>query len=141
MPGPKYIYIYILPPKKLKHGEYLAQFELLARKVKDINIDDKCPYNHEAFLAQLRNQALSSFYNYNSFVSKSNLNMTIEEKRALNGLSKNDQIIIIKSDKGRGVVVLNRSDYVNKVNKTFFFLSANELEPMAILAHWMNGFL
>ena len=37
--------------------------------------------------------------------------------RAINSLRNNDDIIIIKPDKGSGVVLLNKSDYANKINK------------------------
>ena len=37
--------------------------------------------------------------------------------RAINRLRKNDDIIITKPDKGSGVVLLNKSDYVNKMNE------------------------
>ena len=36
--------------------------------------------------------------------------------RAINNLRKNDDIIITKPDKGYGVVLLNKSDYVDKMN-------------------------
>ena len=36
--------------------------------------------------------------------------------RAINWLRKNDDIIITKPDKGSGVVLLNKSDYVDKMN-------------------------
>ena len=37
--------------------------------------------------------------------------------RAINSLGKNDDIIITKPDKGSGVVLLTKSDYVDKLNK------------------------
>ena len=37
--------------------------------------------------------------------------------RAINSLRKNDDIIVTKPDKGSGVVLLNKSDYVDKMNK------------------------
>ena len=37
--------------------------------------------------------------------------------RAINRLRKNDDIIVTKPDKGSGVVLLNKSDYVDKMNK------------------------
>ena len=36
---------------------------------------------------------------------------------AINRLRKNDDIIVTKPDKGSGVVLLNKSDYVDKMNK------------------------
>ena len=37
--------------------------------------------------------------------------------RAINRLRKNDDIIITKPDKGSGVIHLNKSDYVDKMNE------------------------
>ena len=37
--------------------------------------------------------------------------------RAINSLRKNNDIIVTKPDKGSGVVLLNKSDYVDKMNK------------------------
>ena len=37
--------------------------------------------------------------------------------RAINRLRKNDDIIITKPDKGSGVVLLNKNDYVDKMNE------------------------
>ena len=37
--------------------------------------------------------------------------------RAINSLRKNDNIIMIKSNKGSGIIFLNESNYVNKMNK------------------------
>ena len=37
--------------------------------------------------------------------------------RAINRLRKNDDIIVTKPDKGSGVVLLNKSNYVDKMNK------------------------
>ena len=37
--------------------------------------------------------------------------------RAINSLRKNDDIIVTKLDKGSGVVLLNKGDYVDKMNK------------------------
>ena len=37
-----------------------------------------------------------------------------EDKKIVDNLAKNESIVILKQDKGRGVVVLNRSDYIQK---------------------------
>ena len=37
--------------------------------------------------------------------------------RAINQLQKNDDIIVTKLDKGSGIVLLNKSDHVDKMNK------------------------
>ena len=57
--------------------------------------------------------ALSAFYGYDS--EQLPLNVSKAELSALNKLCKNKDIVIIRPDKGNGVVILNRPDYINKV--------------------------
>ena len=42
-------------------------------------------------------------------------NITNEEYKALKELRKNDQIVILKADKGGAMVILNKEDYVTKM--------------------------
>ena len=49
-------------------------------------------------------------------------NITNEEYMALKELKKNDQIVILKVDKGGATVILNKEDYVAKM-KTHLDLS------------------
>ena len=42
-------------------------------------------------------------------------NITNEEYKALKELRKNDQIVILKADKGGATIILNKEDYVNKM--------------------------
>ena len=52
-----------------------------------------------------------------STIDSRDFTMNKECFRAINSLRKNDDIIITKPDKGSGVVLLNKSDYVDKMNK------------------------
>ena len=62
------------------------------------------------------------------------LNVSKAEVVALNRLCKNRDIIIIRPDKGNGIVILNRSDYINKVldilddSSKFLQLNTDSLE-------------
>ncbi|GAA54271.1 hypothetical protein CLF_113233, partial [Clonorchis sinensis] len=44
-------------------------------------------------------------------------NITPAERRALNGLKKVDNIVITKADKGKATVVMDKSDYLQKVKR------------------------
>lgn len=44
-------------------------------------------------------------------------NISVEEKRALNNLKKNKNIVILKVDKGNAIVIMNRIDYDNKMEE------------------------
>ena len=44
-------------------------------------------------------------------------NLSPEERQAIEDLAENKSIVITKSDKGNGVVIQNKSDYIKKVNE------------------------
>ena len=50
----------------------------------------------------------------NTFQKYSNVKVSSEDKKVIEGLYKNDDIVVLRQDKGRGVVILNKSDYITK---------------------------
>ena len=50
-----------------------------------------------------------------------------EDQQIVDNLAKNEKIVILKQDKGRGVVVLNRTDYVQKSSD---FLEGRQFEKV-----------
>jgi len=44
------------------------------------------------------------------------VNISREEKRALDNLRKDDQVTIVPTDKGRSVVVMDKDEYKEKFN-------------------------
>ncbi len=44
-------------------------------------------------------------------------NMTTQEREALKSLKSNEQIVIQEADKGGKIVVMNRRDYINEIEK------------------------
>ena len=66
------------------------------------------------FRKTLAEVGFSSFFNYNSS-RKNLLNIPKEEYDALIALSKNTDIIISRPDKGSGVIIMNRTDYLAKM--------------------------
>ncbi|KAL5251675.1 hypothetical protein ACHWQZ_G014720 [Mnemiopsis leidyi] len=86
--------------------------------------------NPNIFAKKLAEIAFSSFYKFNN-TRHDLLNIPKEEFRALKELSKNSEIVIMKPDKGSGIVILNRSDYIDKMmdiigDTTKFKLAANQ---------------
>ena len=57
----------------------------------------------------------SSFY-HDKFRRCSNSVLSNDRKDALYSFRNDPDIVITRSDKGNGVVILNRCDYVNKMN-------------------------
>ena len=106
---------FTLPPGRLKKGSYLANFELLFKK---LNLESFSGTSEDKlyFQNKLRDCAFSSMYNFNSSRHTLN-NMPPEELQALQNLAKNKDIVVMRPDKGTGVVIMDKSDYVTKVEQ------------------------
>ena len=64
---------------------------------------------------QLKNASYGYIYSYD--YSKQKRILTKEEWMALNDLRKDSSVIITKPDRGNGVVILNRQDYLNEMKQ------------------------
>ena len=64
--------------------------------------------------ASIKNSALECF---NSYDAKLEQNLSKPEYEALKSLINDNNIIIQKSDKGNSVVIMNKADYVNRMNE------------------------
>ena len=62
---------------------------------------------------RIKEAALSSYRNYNNNVPQ---HLSKEEFLALQNLRKNKNIVIQKSDKGNSVVVVDKADYLDKMD-------------------------
>ena len=98
------------PPDKLESSDYLLPFELLYCDIKDLDLlNEKTNFLN----AKIKDCALSSFKLYNEKGGVSSLNK--DENSALKTLSKNNGLIIQKSDNGISIVLINKSDYFHKI--------------------------
>ena len=70
----------------------------------------------EFLRTRLKDIALSTFREFNDSHHKNN-NLSKEEFECLKQLSINKDIVIQKSDKGNSIVILNKSDYFDKVKE------------------------
>ena len=100
-----------LPPKKLQFADHMTPFELLYKNLKGCDISQ---YKMDLLKVDLKKIAYSSFNNYN-FLKE--LNLSHPEYQALKKLSSNKEIVIHKSDKGNSVVIVNRTDYLNRLQE------------------------
>ena len=98
-----------VPPSKVEHSNYLAQFELLANEVNKlkVTIDEK-----NILFANLKETGLSSLNSYNNKPTENNLSSA--EFNALLKLSKRNDLVIQKSDKGNNVVIIPKHIYIKK---------------------------
>ena len=100
-----------IPCKKLDYADYLVQFELFFRDIR--NLDILSNEDLDFVKTKTKEAALSSYRSYNNNVPQ---NLSKEEFTALQNLSKNKDLIIQKSDKGNSVVIVQRQDYLKKMN-------------------------
>ena len=104
---------FALPPRKLNYADFLCPFERLFRSVADPKLSF---YKGDSMLlkTRLKDIALSSFHSFNGQPPPSNISRV--ERQALKELQMNKTIVIHKADKGNSLVVLDRVDYVRKMN-------------------------
>ena len=100
-----------LPPKSVCKEKTFAEFESLWAQLKHHTAASKKQRDSlKARLADLAYIYCDSKIDANDFVMKK------ECFFAINKLRRNDDIIITKPDKGSGVVILNKSDYIKKMD-------------------------
>ena len=102
---------FALPPVKLNYGDYLTPLEFLFRDVAKLPVSDNIL---EGLKVEIKREAFSLYDNY-SFWDKRNISK--EEHVALKDLSANKELIIQKLNKGNSVVLLNRNDYIKRLNE------------------------
>jgi hypothetical protein len=110
---------FALPNRKLSQEKYLLCFEKMYKSLLEQEY-----YNPEVtsdtqscipLKDALRHLALSSWDSY--YKKKPGRILTDGEWKALRSLSKDKSIIIARPDKGNGVVIVDRKDYINKVER------------------------
>ena len=97
---------YSLPPLKLRKTDVFVSFEMIHRFLRE---DLKNDADKPTLKAQLSHLANSYVHNYQPSRS------TIVKHRILKKLRNDKEIVILRPDKGSGVVVLNRRDYEKSV--------------------------
>ena len=100
---------FAIPPDKLEYADFLLLFELLYRDIQNLDVTDQ---KKKLLNARIKDSALSSFISYNK--NSAPLNLTKAEFASLKSLSKNDSLIIQKSDKGNSIAIINKDDYLQK---------------------------
>jgi len=103
-----------VPPKKLNYGDFLLPFERLYKDLDKLVPDDKKKDSLEPVGAAIKDAAFECFHTYDP---KNEQNLPAVEYDALKTLLKDDSIIIQKSDKGNSVVILNKEDYISKMEE------------------------
>ena len=123
---------FALPVYNIDFYRYFLAFEKLVFSVKD-----KCSSDtgFKEFLRETKNLALRYFHSFKPYKVFSTI-VTREDLNLLRNLSKNKELIICKPDKGNGVVLLDRKDYVDSMmnilnDQTKFRLIQHNIEKFS----------
>ena len=100
-----------IPPKSINFADYMTPFETLFKDVKGCDVSK---LNLDLLRIDLKRIAYSTFHKYN-FLKE--LNLSKPEYDALKKLTSNEDIVIHKSDKGNSVVIVNRTDYLKRMQE------------------------
>ena len=101
---------FAIPLKTLEYANYLLSFELLYRDIHNLDITNE---KREVLKTRVKHCVFSSFNSYNE--NGAPLNSTPEEFAALKSLSKNKNLILQKSDKSNSIAIIDKSDYLKKM--------------------------
>lgn len=105
---------FCLPPKAVDGVSVKCAFEMLYRDLIGLG-HSLTSEDQDRLKCQLKNASYSYIYSYD--YSKQKRILTKEEWMALNDLRNDTSIIITKPDKGNGVVIVNRHDYLSKMKQ------------------------
>ena len=98
------------PPDKLEYSDFVLPFELLYCDIQNLDVTNQ---RRQLLKARTKDGALSLFSSYNK--NSAALNLANEEFASLKSLSKNDSLIIQKSDKGNSIAIIDKDDYLQKM--------------------------
>lgn len=105
--------------KKVDEAEIFTRFEQLAQSLKlEVPVEQKdkrfTSLNpKQKFFSDLTGMA----FEFVNLSKRAIDNLSVDERQALNNLSKNKSIVITKADKGNAVVIQNIVDYQQKVSE------------------------
>jgi hypothetical protein len=96
-----------LPPNKLNYARFFLPFEELYEQLKDNKIYSDNNDGLNIIRSNLKAMAFKAFYSFNPFRNSLNSDFI----QVLKSLSGDKNLIVLKPDKGNGVVLMNRKDY------------------------------
>ena len=102
-----------LPPKKINYHKFFLSFEKLFYELKNNDISPIHPEGINRVRTSLKNLAYSTFYSFKPYSLNPDKNLI----STLQNLSKDKNIVIMKPDKGNGLVIFNKFDYTKKMEE------------------------
>ena len=101
-------------PDKLNLTNIQTEFEGFYQQIRPNLLDNKHRLDLKSKLMTFYSKLKSLFF-YG--LNHQDITLSTEERDALQKVANNPTLIICKPDKGNGVVVMNKNDYINKMNK------------------------
>ena len=107
---------YVIGPKKPSYARHFLEMEKLFYQISGFQISAPKEDNQRSFFSKFKMLAHSYYRDIIKYYNADS-SLSISGQQTLKNLAKNKDIVIIKLDKGNGAVVMNRSDYVMKMNE------------------------
>ena len=104
---------FAVPPTRLNVGSFLTPFEKFYNLLKQETVNVRSGFFPVSIKARLKGIAYSGFRSY----SRPHALFSLEELNTLKDLTNDDSIVILKPDKGNGVVILNKDEYHKKMDE------------------------
>jgi hypothetical protein len=100
-----------LPPRKIDYHRYFLSFEKLFHQLKREQINEQLNDAKNRVRIFIKNTAFKLYYTFNPYIH----NRGNDFYRTLKSLSDDKSIVVVKPDKGNGIVILNKADYIRKM--------------------------
>ena len=117
---------FALPPRKLDYCSFLSPFEKAFSNIAQLPPALEGNTVRERFRDQLKTLAFNCFENYKPVAVPKNSSSA--EVCALRNLAADSELVVCKPDKGNGIVLLNKSDYTNKMES--LISDTNKFRPL-----------
>ena len=106
---------FCIPPKNYRLVDHYLPFKKLAFVLSKMNFYNPSIDRKSYYHSKLKSIAASSFKNIGENLNSIN-NLNKSQLMALKNLASDKTIVILKPDKGNGVVLMNKVDYISKVD-------------------------
>ena len=103
---------YVVSHGKLNYLNHFITFEKFFKTLSGFDFYDYNSKGFDHFKQMYKNLAFSIYYGKRPDIST---NLTKEEIVALKMLSREESIVIIRPDKGNGIVILDKTNYIEKM--------------------------
>ena len=108
---------FAIPFPKIYEIDYYLDFESICHNLGDLN--DSCGKLYRYIIDNIRSKVAALAHHYYRNIRQQSTNSNVfckNDIKLLNDLAEDDTIVVTRTDKGRGTVILNKKDYISKLN-------------------------